>query len=99
MTILLQLLLILLLLLQLLCLTHIFLFLQLLLLLNLLLLLLPLQVITSSLEPDLLASYCLDLAWKVSKHQDFKACNLSNYVADVAQEAGTSPPPPHTIHI
>jgi hypothetical protein len=44
-------------------------------------------VISSSLEPDLLASYCLDLAWNVSKHQDFKACNLSNYVADVAQEA------------
>jgi len=45
-----------------------------------------LEVVTSSLAPTDLAAYCLDLAWRTAANEDFKACNLANYVQDVSKQ-------------
>jgi len=45
-----------------------------------------LELINSSLEADDLATFCLDLAWRAAGNEDFKACNLSNYVQDVEKQ-------------
>jgi hypothetical protein len=42
-----------------------------------------LEVILSSLESPDLAAYCLELAWRTAANEDFKACNLSEYVKNV----------------
>ena len=49
-----------------------------------------LEVVTSSLAPADLAAYCLDLAWRTAANEDFKACNLANYVQDVSAQARQS---------
>ena len=45
-----------------------------------------LELINSSLEADDLAAFCLDLAWRAAANEDFKACNLSNYVQDFEKQ-------------
>jgi len=45
-----------------------------------------LEVIHSSLASDDLAAYCLDLAWKTAANEDFKACNLSDYVQRIDKQ-------------
>ena len=45
-----------------------------------------LELINSSLEADDLATFCLDLAWRAAANEDFKACNLSNYVQDFEKQ-------------
>merc|ERR1712001_190293 len=45
-----------------------------------------LELINSSLEADDLAALCLDLAWRAAANEDFKACNLSNYVQDFEKQ-------------
>ena len=45
-----------------------------------------LELINSSLEAEDLAAFCLDLAWRAAANEDFRACNLSNYVQDVEKQ-------------
>jgi len=45
-----------------------------------------LELINSSLEAEDLAAFCLDLAWRAAANEDFKACNLSNYVQDFEKQ-------------
>ena len=45
-----------------------------------------LELINSSLEAEDPAAFCLDLAWRAAANEDFRACNLSNYVQDVEKQ-------------
>lgn len=49
-----------------------------------------LEVVQSSLEGEELAAYTLDLAWKTKANEEFKTCDLSNYVQQIDKQLRSS---------